>query len=152
MIDYDKLIPELPEWNGGKGIDVQTWIDCSGNFQLAVGYSTVFWPRFVEFEGYVLREGFSIDSLRGFQQQCKGSRRSVEWVMNHRHIGALHYHDFRRFTAEHALYLGRVLREIYQVKLAWQFPSRRFEVIFDESEQPDLMAYEITFYQSGNAS
>ena len=152
MPDYAKLILELPDWNNGKGIDVESWIGCSGNFQLAVGYSTLFWPRFVEFEGYVLREGFSIDSLRGCQQQRNGSRRSVEAVMNHLHIAAIHYHDLQSFTTEHALYLGRVLREIYQVKLAWQFPSRRFEVVFDESEHSDLMAYEITFYQSDDAT
>ena len=27
-----------------------------GRYDLAVGYSLVFWPRFVRFEGYVLRE------------------------------------------------------------------------------------------------
>jgi hypothetical protein len=64
MTDYTKLIPELPDWNNGKGIDVESWIDCTGNFQLAVGYSTLFWPRFVEFEDCVLREGFSVDSYR----------------------------------------------------------------------------------------
>jgi hypothetical protein len=152
MTDYTKLIPELPDWNNGNGIDVQSWIDCSGDFQLAVGYTTLFWPRFIEFDGHVLREGFSIDSFRSFQQQCNGSRRSVESVMNHLHIASIHYHDLRSFTVDHALYLGRTLREIYQAKLAWQFPSSRFEIIFDESEQLDLMAYEITFYQSDEAA
>ena len=151
MSDFTKLIPELPEWNNGKGIDVESWIGCSGNFQLAVGYSTLFWPRFVEFEDYVLREGFSIDSFRSFQPQC-ASRRNAEAVMNHLHIAAIHYHDLSSCAAEHALYLGRVLREIYQAKLAWQFPARRFEVVFDESERKDVMAYEITFYQIDNAA
>ena len=151
MTDYAKLIPELPDWNNGKGIDVESWIDCTGTFQLAVGYSTLFWPRFVEFEGYVLREGFTIESLRSFQQQSSPSRRSVESVMNHLHIAAIHYHDLSHCTADHALYLGRVLREIYQAKLAWQFPTRRFEVVFDESAREDVMAYEITFYQSDAA-
>ena len=100
---------------------------------------------------YVLREGFSIDSLRGFQQQGGGSRWSVEAAMNHLHIAALHYGELPNFTADHALHLGRVLREIYETKLAWQFPSRQFEVVFDESEQSELMAYQITFYQSDKA-
>jgi hypothetical protein len=151
MIDYAKLIPELPDWNNGKGIDVDSWIGCSGDFQLAVGYSTLFWPRFVELDGYVLREGFSTESLRSFQQQSSPSCRSVEAVMNHLHIAAIHYHDLSHCTADHALYLGRVLREIYQAKLAWQFPDRRFEVVFDESPREDVMAYEITFYQSDAA-
>jgi hypothetical protein len=40
-----------------------------------------------------------------------------------------------------------VLREIYEAKLAWQFPERRFSIIFDDSEQPELTDYEITFFQ-----
>lgn len=151
MSDLTKLIPELPDWNNGEGIDVESWIGCSGNFQLAVGYSTLFWPRFVEFEDYVLREGFCMDSFRAFQQQCS-SRKSAEAVINHLHIAAIHCHDLSGCTAGHALYLGRVLREIYQAKLAWQFPARRFEVVFDESERENVMAYEITFYQVDNAA
>ena len=152
MTNFAKLIPELPDWNNGKGIDVESWIGCSGDFQLAVGYSTLFWTQFVEFEDYVLRSGFAVDSFRSFRQQCTGSRRDVEAVMNHLHIAAIHYHDLSSFTAEHALHLGGVLGELYQAKLAWQFPSRRFEVVFDESARADLMAYEITFYQSDNAA
>lgn len=152
MTDYIKLIPELPKWNNGEGIDVETWTGCLGNFQLAVGYSTLFWPQFVEFEGYVFREGFSTESLRGYEQQSRGSRWSVEAAMNHLHLAAIHYHDLPRFTADHAIYLGRTLKEIFQVKLAWQFPSRQFEVVFDESTRSDLMGYEITFYQSPDAS
>jgi hypothetical protein len=147
MTDFTQLIPELPDWNNGRGIDVETWIGCSGKYQLAVGYSTLFWPRFVVFEGYVLREGFSVESLRGFERQCADSRWSVESVMNHLHIASIHYHDLSAFTTGHALYLGRVLREIYEAKLTWQFPDRQFNVVFDESPKEDLMAYEITFYQ-----
>lgn len=147
MIAFKKLIPELAEWNNGKGIDVDSWIECSGNFQLAVGYTTLFWPRFVEFEGYVLREGFSMTSFRGFQSQCE-SRRDLEAVMNHLHIADIHYHDLSNCTTEHALYLGRVLREIYEAKLTWQFPTRRFDVVFDESNRGDVMCYEVSFYQS----
>jgi hypothetical protein len=69
--------------------------------------------------------------------------------MNHLHIAAIHYHDLSNCTVQHVLHLGRILREIYQAKLAWQFPSRRFEVVFDESRRDDVMAYEITFYQNG---
>ena len=41
------MLPELAEWNNGKGIDLKSWIGCSGNFRLAIGYSAIFWPRFV---------------------------------------------------------------------------------------------------------
>jgi len=40
------MIQELSAWNNGKGIDLESWTGCSGNFKLAVGYSTIFWPKF----------------------------------------------------------------------------------------------------------
>jgi hypothetical protein len=86
MTDFNELIPEMRDWNNGSGINATNWVACEGNFRLAVGYSAVFWLRFVEYEKYVLREGFSVESLRGFEQQCKGDRGPVESVMNHLHI------------------------------------------------------------------
>ncbi|HSA77298.1 MAG TPA: hypothetical protein VLG72_00365 [Nitrospirota bacterium] len=48
MSDFNKLIPELSDWNNGKGIDVVSWIGCVGDFQKAIGYSVMFWPHFEE--------------------------------------------------------------------------------------------------------
>ena len=45
--DFHKLIPELKDWNNGDGIDVQSWIECVGSFQKAIGYSTMFWPEWL---------------------------------------------------------------------------------------------------------
>src|SRR5438105_5720762 len=91
--NFAALIPELPRWNNGAGIDAEEWIGCVGNYQLAIGYSLIFWPRFVRFENYVLREGFSEGALRGFEQQTKTNRASVEWVMNHIHSIDIHCNE-----------------------------------------------------------
>jgi|SRR6266851_6502430 len=148
MIDFNELIPELHDWNNGEGIDIESWIGCEGNFRLAVGYSIIFWPQFVQFEGYVLREGFSVESLRGFERQRDGDRRSIEAVMNHLHITDIQHYHCEDKTRERIVYLGRVLRDIYRAKLARQFPERHFEVLFDDSYREDLTDYEITFYQA----
>ena len=29
------LIPELPKWNNGAGIEPKAWIECVGNYELA---------------------------------------------------------------------------------------------------------------------
>ncbi len=147
-MDFNDLIPEMREWNDGKGIGIEAWVGCTGNFQLAVGYSVVFWPQFVEFEGYVLRKGFSLDSLRGFESQNHGERRPVEAVMNHLHIADIQRYGCEDLTRERVVYLGGVLKEIYQVKLAWQFPSKRFEVVFQDDDSEDLLDYQITFFQT----
>jgi hypothetical protein len=147
MTDFNKLIPEMRDWNNGAGIDVEAWIGCEGSFRLAVGYTAIFWPEFVEFEQYVLRAGFSVESLRGFECQCGGDRRRVEAVMNHLHIADIQHHGCEDITRERVVYLGRVFSEIYRAKLAWQFPSRRFEVHFDDSPAEDLTDCELTFIQ-----
>ena len=145
--DFEHLIPEMREWNGGKGIDIKAWIGCEGDFRHAIGYSVIFWPRFTVFEQYVLREPFSVESLRGFERQRHGDRRSVEAVMNHLHVADIQHYGCEDITRDRVVYLGHVLREIYQAKLAWQFPERRFSIIFDDSEQANLTDYEITFFQ-----
>jgi hypothetical protein len=65
----ESMKAELAAWNNGAGIDIESWVGCEGNFSLAVGYTTIFWPEFVVFDGYILRKGFSEASLRGFESQ-----------------------------------------------------------------------------------
>jgi hypothetical protein len=142
------MLPELAEWNNGGGIDLAQWIACSGNFRLAVGYSTIFWPRFELFQDYILREGFSAESVRSWEEHCNGDKRAVEAVHNHLHIADVQYHGCEDITDERVVWLGRILREIYAAKLAWQFPNRPCEVSFFEPEdRSDLVAFQITFWQ-----
>jgi hypothetical protein len=142
------MLPELAEWNNGKGIDLRSWVGCSGNFRLAIGYSTVFWPRFELFEDYILLEGSSAESVRAWENQCKGDKRAVEAVLNHRHLDGIQCHGCEDITEERVVYLGGVLREIYTAKLAWQFPDRPCDVSFHEpDDRSDLSAFSITFWQ-----
>ena len=82
----ESMKAQLGAWNSGKGIDLVSWVGCQGSFSLAVGYSTIFWPGFVGYNGYILREGFSKSALEDFEVQNKGNRQAVEAVMNHLHI------------------------------------------------------------------
>ena len=101
----------------------------------------------MEFEGYVLRAGFSVESLRAWERREGGNRWNFEAVMNHLHIADIQYLGCEDLTQERAVYLGRVLSQIYRAKLAWQFPGRRFEVLFDDTPRENLMDYQITFFQ-----
>ncbi len=144
--DFAALIPELPEWNDGAGIEPQAWIECVGNFELATGYSLIFWPSFVRFEGYMLRDGFSVASLRGFEGVTKGNRTAVEAVMNHVYINDIHCNVAA--TEAQVRYLGRVLKNIWEVKLAHDFPDLRFEVNFNDEPGVMLDQYQLTFWQA----
>jgi hypothetical protein len=144
--DFDALLPELRQWNDGDGISAQGWIGCMGSYPLAVGYSLLFWPRFVRFEHYVLRESFSESSLRGFEGQSGSSRASVEWVMNHIHLADIHY-NAEPPTEAQLRYLGRLLGEIHAVKLGADFPDLRFEVEFNDEPGLDPIDYQLSFWQ-----
>jgi len=140
---------ELARWNNGAGIDLESWAGCTGNYALAVGYLTVFWPIFTRFEGYILREGFSVESLRGFERQPGSTPKSVEWVMNHLHISTIHTHDDDQLSEDKVVLLGKALKEIYQAKLAWQFPDSPCVVeLHEPSEGGEIIDYQISFWQA----
>jgi hypothetical protein len=145
--DFDALIPELKDWDSGGGIDPQGWAECVGNYPLAIGYSLIFWPRFVRFEKYVLREGFSENSLRGFEAGESSSPTSVEWVMNHLHMADIHFNAEQPNEAQ-LRYLGRILKEIHEVKLRSDFPDLSFEVEFNDEPGLDPVDYQISFWQA----
>jgi hypothetical protein len=147
MRDFDELIPELRLWNDGKGIAAEEWIGCIGNYPLAIGYSLLFWPRFVRSDEYVLRQGFSEGALRGFEQQAGSSRSSIEWVMNHIHLIDIHCNEENVGEAQ-LRYLGRVLKKIHEVKLRADFPDLRFTVEFNDEPGLDPVDYQMSFWQA----
>lgn len=142
---FATLIPALAEWT----IDVENWTRFTGTFELAVGYSRLFWPDFVEHDGCVLFAGFSKDSYDGFMKSRQGDRVRVQLVMNHRHL-----HDYfgvafnTNATQAQILYLGRMLKNMWEAKLARDFPGRPFVVSFPEDPSDDLLDYQITFWKT----
>jgi hypothetical protein len=145
--DFATLIPELSRWNNGKGISVDAWISGEGDYEHLVGYSRILWPNFVEYDQCILRAGFSKKSYKGFLQQTKGNRTAVEAVMNHEHVLDLFVNAEPKPTREMVLYIGRLLKEIWQAKLSRDFPGKAITVSFPEDYSEDLVEYEITFFQ-----
>ncbi|MEL6803188.1 MAG: hypothetical protein AAFO91_05300 [Bacteroidota bacterium] len=143
---FSRIIPELGEWNEGKGIEAEDWIYIKGRYDLAVGYSLIYWPRFVEFEGYILRSGFAIDSLRGFEKQSNNNRATVESVMNSIDLGDIH-RDNGMPSEEQVQYLGMVLRDLHELKLSRDFPNRNFEIAINDDLASGYLDSELTFWQ-----
>ena len=144
----ESMKSELGAWNNGKGIDLESWIGCEGNFSLAVGYATVYWPEFVEFDGYILPKGFREESLRGFESQEGSTRKSTEWVMNHLHIADIQAAESGDISTDKLLAIGHTLKEIYEAKLKWQFPEKPCVVEFYIPEdEKEFWEYQISFWQ-----
>ena len=147
----ESMKAELGAWNNGAGIDLESWVGCEGRFALAVGYASIFWPEFVDFEGYILRKGFSEKSLRGFEAQQGCTRMGTEWVMNHLHIADTHHRGCSDMTRDKIALLGATLKEIYEAKLQYVFPNRPCLVEFYQPEdKDDLIQYQISFWQKAH--
>lgn len=149
----ESMKEELQAWNNGNGIDLASWIGCSGNFSLAVGYTTVFCPKFVEFEGYIfcrdepVNEDF-VQNIRGFESQEGSSPKSVEWVINHLHIADIHHRGCDDISADKLIHIGNSLKEIYEARLAMLFPDKPCEVKFYIPGNPDdFDEYQLSFWQ-----
>jgi hypothetical protein len=139
---------ELAAWNNREGISLEGWIGCEGNFRLAVGYISIFWPQFVAFEDYILVEGFTEEQIRGFESQKEATAKTVEWVINHVHLDSIQHLGCPDISSDKLVLLGDRLREIYQAKLNWQFPERPCVVEFYQPEDPDSFAeYQLSFWQ-----
>ncbi len=139
------LVPETRDWNGGSGIDLDSWIACVGSVEYAIGYGELFWPEFAELDGCVFFAGVTEAGYRGFMEQTGGDKRAVEAVLNHRHI--LDLFAGAQPSREQVVYLGRLLREVWAAKLARDFPDRRFVVSFPEEECESLLDFEVSFSQ-----
>jgi hypothetical protein len=147
----ESMVAELGAWNNGKGIDLEGWIACEGRFALAVGYATVFWPDFAERDGYIVGAECPIETIRGFEDGGKASRQSVEATVNHLHLADIQYRGCPDCTPDKLLALGRVLKEIYEAKLRWQFPDKPCVVdLYVPDDRNDLDAYQITFWQKAH--
>ena len=148
MEKLEDLVEETKEWNHGKGVDISAWISAEGNYNLALGYTSFFWPKFVEFEDYILYEGVKEENVRAFEAMTGSSKKAVESVLNHIHLSDLHNDKDDKISEAKIIYLGEVLKEIYEAKLAWQFPSKPCVVKFYKPQSPETIEdYQITFWQ-----
>lgn len=140
---------ELGAWNNGSGIPLEAWVECEGNYKVAVGYAAMFWPKFEAVDKYILVEGRKKEHILGFENQKNSTPKGVEWVLNHFHLADLHNHDQDNLSSDKLLLLGNIIREMWEAKLKWQFPERPCTVEFCVPKDPDdLLEYQISFWQS----
>lgn len=142
------MVAELAAWNSDRGISLDTWVACAGNMKLAVGYSTIFWPKFKLLSDYIVKEEVTEESLHSFEAQGKKDRKGIEAVLNHLHIADIQSAGCVETTVDRIKFLLPILKEIYEAKLAWQFPDRPCTVYTYEPEKAsDLIGYQFTFWQ-----
>ncbi|MNR24273.1 hypothetical protein D3C85_1413420 [compost metagenome] len=111
----------------------------------------MFWPEFVELEGYIVRAGTLESSIRSFEAREQIQRKTVELVINHLHIADIQYYGCDDISKDKLVILGNTLKEIYESKLKWQFPSKPCTVEFYiPDDDQDFQEYQISFWQNSN--
>lgn len=144
-VELTDLVPETRTWNNGEPITLEGWINAVGSFEHMIAYGELFWPDFEEFDGCVFRAGVTEENYLAFMEHTGGDRRAVEAVLNHVHVTDLVYRPGGPSEAQ-AVYLGRLLKEMWEAKLGREFPGRRFVVCFQEQGETSY-DFEITFHQ-----
>lgn len=147
MNDFAKLIPELSQWNAGGGISAESWISCLGNYEHAIAYGCLFWPEFVEHDNCIFRaDGFDRKNYEAWLKQTKGDKTATERVLNHQHLVDF-FPNASEPTKAQIIYLGSLLRELWECKLRRDFPAHSVSVYFFDGDSEDCYEYVITFYQ-----
>ena len=133
------ILPELSEWNEGKGMAPEGWLGAYGSVPSALMYSSLFWPEFVEFEGCLLWHDATPDLFFQWMTTLGGNCTAVEGVMNHVHITDVFLNAPEVPTDEQVDYLGHLLKDMWSLKLRRDFPHLDVQVDFrwDDPEASD---------------
>ncbi|MFC7339670.1 hypothetical protein ACFQY0_20970 [Haloferula chungangensis] len=152
MRDYNDLITDLDDWESHNSCEIgpDGWLAGMGSFNLAVAFSSLFWPEFVTHDDCVFMAPFRDHDAQNYQRLptgCDDDKTRTEVTLNNQHLLDLFPNEKARPTREQVIYLGRTLKDMWQLKLNRDFPDRRMVVSFPEDYSDDLMDYEITFWQ-----
>ena len=156
VTEFDRLIPELAQWNNGTGIDANAWISCIGRYDHLLGYISILWPEFALYDGCVFQGLPDPKNYEGFMEALGGNKTAVERVMNHQHILDIFHNSDFPLTEDAAVVIGRILKEMWSCKLARDFPDRAFHVEFFAEDRQDagasnpLLRYVVTFCQAAS--
>jgi hypothetical protein len=150
--DRERMFRLIPEARAFEWVDDLTplgWLANVSSLGQAIAYAELFWPSFVEYDGCILLSSrFNQDNFASWLAATGGNRQAVEGVINHTHILDLFIRHDSEPTREQIVWLGRLLREMWQAKLDREFPGRNVVVNFPEDVGDDLLGYEITIFQA----
>lgn len=150
-IDWNTLLPELVGWS--PPTTPNALAANLGRYAVAIGYLSVFWPEFTEYDGMVF-SGDIIDedgskNIEKWLAALKGDKQAVESMLNHLHIlDVQHPGLWSTATESQIIFIGLYLKEMWAAKLAQDFPTKHFIVELHEGTSDNLRDYQISFCQA----
>lgn len=133
---------------GGDCFDMAAWLNQAGNFEHAIAYARLCWPKFKFHEGCVLFADIDEQSYQTWLGVFHGNKTLTQAVLNHRHLLEL-FPDGQEPSHSRLIYLGQKLKASWETKLALDFPHRGVTVaLLDGADQgvDDSFAHMITFF------
>jgi hypothetical protein len=147
-----RSLPDFAEWAAwhSSEVDFPTYLEDHGGWELAVAFADLFWPEFVEVDGFVLRaHAYSSEKLAHWRRDPRLERRDIELVINHLHLGDLFLNAPWHPAYEPLVpYFARILAGTWAAALAQRFPDRQFEFVLDPGPGGDNWVEEISFCQA----
>lgn len=131
-------LPGIKRWLSETSESVWGLLGTKGGAELAIAFSSLYWPEFVEVEGCVLlRERYSPSRFQDWWKELAGDRSRIEGVVNHVHLWDLFDLDGTSVPDEAVQDLAQVLGLTWRCALQHRFPERDFEVnvVLDDSEE-----------------
>jgi hypothetical protein len=149
MIEAEGL-PDYLQWvkTNGPGFTPLKYLRCVANLELAVAFTHLFWPNFVEHDGGIfLADGFDEPNYQDWRRT--ESRTNTEKVMNHRHMQDLLQGEISAANLRH---LAETLVAMWKCRLASLYPGRNIVVeMIEEDEGEEGEGPVITVYQPAEA-
>jgi hypothetical protein len=99
----------------------------TGRADHALAYSSLLWPDFVAFEGYILRDPVDVTRLRGWESASL-NRQEIETLMNFEPMDWIFQVDPTPAKLKEAQLtrLAEIMADILLAKLRRDFPDRLF--------------------------
>jgi hypothetical protein len=138
------LLPDLRDWNGGKGVKPEDWLCAVARSDQAVAFTALFWPKIVVHNDYVLRYDFSEEKLQ--DGEAGGYTRSqIEAMLNYNSLETFFQggDEVEIIAEERAGYVCKIMVDMLDAKLRRDLPDRRCKVEFLDNEDD----FAVTFWQ-----
>ena len=141
-------LTDFQQWKKANDNDFSLWdyLFGSANIEIAIAFTKLFWPDFVEHEGGIfLSEAFDSQIYEQWKIELGNDVAAIEQVMNHQHIDDI-LPGAENASTDNLLYLGQALAQMWESRLKSLYPQRRFQVKCDRDEH----TVAVTFFQDIN--
>jgi hypothetical protein len=134
---------EFQQWKKANGDDFSIWDYLSGvaNVEVALAFTTLFWPDFVEYDGGIfLAESFNQEIYEQWKAELGNDIAAIERVMNHQHIDDL-LPGAENVGIDNLFALGKVIKQMWENRLKSCYPKRNYQAFCNKDEYTVVVTF-----------